>query len=184
MTSVGTVESGTLDWVKTEIDQTLGYAREAISEFTRHKNDLTPLRIYANHLHQIVGTLQMVELDGAAMLAQEAESLADVMLQNGQDYDTDKVTSLLNSSLQDLSLYLEKLQKGMSDVPARNLGLMNELRQARGKEPLEIFSVFDPDLEVYPPRPLKPEKLGCNTIPRACRSDSQTVSVPFAAMAA
>lgn len=166
MTSVGTVESGTLDWVKTEIDQTLGFAREAIKDFATRTSDLTPLRIYANHLHQVVGTLQMVELDGAAMLAQEAESLADVMLHNGQGCDMDAVTVLLDSSLKDLSSYLEKLQQGMSDVPVRNLDLMNELRQARGDAPLEIFSIFSPDLEVYPPRPLKPVKLDAESYKR------------------
>ena len=32
MNSVGNAESGTLDWVRPEIDQTLGRAREALSE--------------------------------------------------------------------------------------------------------------------------------------------------------
>ncbi|MDJ0955262.1 MAG: Hpt domain-containing protein [Arenicellales bacterium] len=159
MASLGTVESGTLDWVKTEIDQTLGQAREALNEFVAHKDDLTPLRMYVNHLHQVVGTLQMVELDGAAMLAKETESLADEVIHNGLEHDGQKVVSLLDSSLQDLSAYLDKLQKGMADMPIHNLQSMNALRQARGEGPIEIFSIFTPDLEVYPPKPDKREKL-------------------------
>ena len=159
MASLGTVESGTLDWVKTEIDQTLGQAREALNEFVAHKDDLTPLRMYVNHLHQVVGTLQMVELDGAAMLAKETESLADEVIHNGLEHDVQKVVSLLDSSLQDLSAYLDKLQKGMADMPIHNLQSMNALRQARGEGPIEIFSIFTPDLEVYPAKLDKRERL-------------------------
>ena len=159
MASVGTVESGTLDWVKTEIDQTLGHAREALLEFIANTDDLTYLRMYANHLHQVVGTLQMVELDGAAMLAKETESLVDDMIHNGPEHDVQHSASLLDSSLQDLSLYLDKLQKGMADMPIHNLESMNKLRQARGEGPIEIFSIFTPDLEVYPPKPEQREKL-------------------------
>ena len=79
--ATGNFESGTLDWIKREIDQTLIAARQAISGFSTQSEDVTPLRIYANHIHQVVGTLQMVELDGAAMLAHEAELLADSMLE-------------------------------------------------------------------------------------------------------
>jgi chemosensory pili system protein ChpA (sensor histidine kinase/response regulator) len=153
MDNLNRVDPSTLGWVKTEIDQTLEQARSALAEYGRERSDTTPLRMYANHLHQVVGTLQMVELDGAAQLAQEVESLADSVIggdHNGRDLDA--TTALLDSSLFHLSGYLERLQHGMPDLPVQNVAILNELRSARGEVPVDVFDLFNPDLDVYPPR--------------------------------
>ena len=159
----GSVESGTLDWIKSEIDQTLIAARQAINDFSTQPDDVTPLRIYANHIHQVVGTLQMVELDGAAMLAHEAELLADSMLDGDLYGDKERnvhgAISLLETSLPEISSYLEKLQQGLADTPVHNLGKINELREMRGAAPVEIFSIFNPNLGVYPTRPGQQENV-------------------------
>ena len=159
MSYASTVESGTLDWVKTEIDQTLDHARQALAGFSVTSHDKTPLRLYASHLHQVVGTLQMVELDGAAMLAREAELLADSLIKSDQDSGADRAVSLLVTNLENLSTYLERLQQGLSDVPVHNLAIMNELREVRGEPSIELFSIFDPDLEVYPTRSSQQKKI-------------------------
>ncbi len=151
MSGLYRVDTATLGWVKAEIDHTLAQAHEALSDFERSSNDVTPLRMYVNFLHQVVGTLQMVELDGAAMLAQEAESLAQAMVQGRLGQADGKAAGLLDSSLSELSAYLERLQRGMPDVPVQHTELMNALRGARGEDPVSALTLFYPDLSVSPP---------------------------------
>jgi chemosensory pili system protein ChpA (sensor histidine kinase/response regulator) len=155
MSNIGIVESGTLEWVKREIDQTLESSLEDIESFSNNPADTTPLRLFANNIHQVAGTLKMVELDGAAMIAREAELLADSLVGGfgsmaGEPLQS--VVPLLDSSLRYLSEHLKRLQRGKVDPLVMNLEQINRLRHARGKEPLDVFSVFDPDLEVVPPK--------------------------------
>jgi len=156
MSNVGIIEFGTLNWVKREIDHTLDCAREAIEGFSSQSGDTTPLRLFVNHLHQVVGTLQMVELDGAAMLVSEAELLASTLINDdgrSAAEPAETIIPLLDSSLRYLSTYLQRLQQGKTDALVSNLQHINELRRARGQHPLDVFSIFDPNLDVYPARP-------------------------------
>jgi len=76
MGSPNRVDTSTLGWVKDEIDRTLAQGREALRRYVDAGDDATALRLFSNNVHQVAGTLQMVELDGAAQLAQETEALA------------------------------------------------------------------------------------------------------------
>ncbi len=156
MSGPSRVDPATLGWVKTEIDQTIENARNALAEFTPG-SDITPLRMYASHLHLVVGTLQMVELYGAANLAQEAEQLADAVIRGGNG--DGQAPGLLETALEKLSEYLEKLAQGMPDLPMQNVEVLNKLRLARGESPVDEAALFNPDLNVFPPDH-DPKKLG------------------------
>ena len=144
------VDPSTLGWVKTEIDNTLKQARLALESFAENTADNTRLRFFITHLHQVVGTLQMVELDGAALLAREVESLADAVLA-GKAPAEDSVFEVLTRAILSLSEYLEQMLAGRPDVPLRLISLLNELRGAHDAEPYSEISLFSPDLSVYPP---------------------------------
>ena len=58
-----------LDWVRGEIQETLNQAQQALEAFVDNPNDSTRMRFCQTHLHQVCGTLQMVEFYGAALLA-------------------------------------------------------------------------------------------------------------------
>ena len=76
MSTYRKVDPSTLGWVKSEIDETLKQARLALEGFVENPADRSRLRFCITHLHQVVGTLLMVELDGAAFMAREVEALA------------------------------------------------------------------------------------------------------------
>jgi chemosensory pili system protein ChpA (sensor histidine kinase/response regulator) len=137
----------TLNWVKGEIDETLKEARLALEKFVDNPEDETQLHFCGTHLHQVAGTLQMVELYGAGQLATEMERLADAL--PGLE-PRDAGLEVLMRSLLLLPDYLEVLQTGQPDSPLILLPLVNELRQARGEPELAPFAVFKPDLNVYP----------------------------------
>ncbi len=69
-----------LDWVKGEIEETLKQAQQSLEAFVDNPEDSTRMRFCLTHLHQVAGTLQMVEFFGAALLAEEMENLAIALI--------------------------------------------------------------------------------------------------------
>ena len=62
-----------LEWVKGEIEETLQQAQQALEAYVENPQDNSRLKFCLSYLHQIHGTLQMVEFYGAALLAEEME---------------------------------------------------------------------------------------------------------------
>ena len=149
MSTFGKIDSSTLGWVKGEIDETLKQARLALESFAENPSDKTRLRFCITHLHQVVGTLTMVELDGAAMLARETEQLAEAVLSDSVPA-TPATFDTLTRSIVTLPDYLARLQFGQ-DAPFRYVPLINEMRSARGAVTISELELFTPDLSVRPP---------------------------------
>ncbi|NIR59835.1 MAG: Hpt domain-containing protein, partial [Gammaproteobacteria bacterium] len=163
-------ERDTLRWVKRELDATLGQARQALEAYIEDPGDTTQLGFCATHLHQVHGTLRMVELYGAAMLAEEMERLARAVLE-GQVGQTDQAYEVLVRAILQLPDYLERLQRGERDIPLVLLPLLNDLRAARGEKLLSESALFSPDLSVVPPEPAHNEApLGDEELRRKVRS--------------
>ena len=85
-----------LDWVKGEIEETLDRAREALESYVEQPDDITLARQCLTSLHQVNGTLQMVELSGAAVLAAKRVDVFrtryfDVMAQDVCSTQTDAI---------------------------------------------------------------------------------------------
>ncbi len=87
------LDLNTLQWVKSEIDSTLKQARSALELHVEAPDDSTQLKLITSFLHQIRGTLLMVELYGAAMLAEELELLATDIVE-GRVEGRDDMTSM------------------------------------------------------------------------------------------
>lgn len=137
----------TLNWVKGEIDETLKEARSALEKYVEQPEDEAQLHFCASYLHQVIGTLQMVELYGAGQLATEMERVADALA--GLPARESALEVLMRALLL-LPDYLEVLQTGQPDSPLILLPLINELRRVRGEKDLSAAAVFQPDLNVYP----------------------------------
>ena len=150
MSTYSKVDLGTLGWVKSEIDETLKQARLALEQYVENPADKTNLRFCITHLHQVVGTLLMVELDNAAALAKETETLAEAVL-NGNVEGGAAVFDTLTRGILVLPDTLARLQVGQADSPLHNVALLNELRAARGAPPVAELDLFTPDLSVRPP---------------------------------
>ncbi len=158
MSTISKIDPSTLSWVKAEIDESLRQAHIALEAFSENPSDDTRLRFCLTHLHQVVGTLQMVELDGAARLARETEALADAVL-NEQVPGSEASLELLSRAILLLPDYLAELQFGRPDTPLKLLPLMNELRASHGATALAEEELFTPDLSVRPPRAPDARKL-------------------------
>ncbi|WP_455375724.1 Hpt domain-containing protein [Kaarinaea lacus] len=140
----------TLKWVKDEIRESLDQTRQALEAYVENPNDETQIRFCATYLHQIYGTLQMVEIYGGALLAEEMELLANAISQGKVTRKEDAYDVLMRAILQ-LPAYLEHLENGQQDMPVILLPLLNDLRTARGEHLLSENAFFSPNLFVTPP---------------------------------
>jgi len=140
----------TLNWVKGEIDETLDQARQSLEAFVENPEDETQLQFCVNHLHQVHGTLKMVELYGAVMIAEEMENLSIAIQADKVSKKEDAYDILMRAILQ-LPDYLEHLQSGKKDVPLTLLPLLNDMRATCGQSLLSESAFFSPDLSVDTP---------------------------------
>jgi len=130
-----------LGWVKPELDETLRLVRQEIESFVEAPADTSRMRFCAGYLHQVQGTLRMVELYAPAMVAEELELLAKA-LQDGGVNDRDEACATLMRGAVLLPDYLERLQEGHRDIPIVLLPLLNEIRAARGASGLNESMLF------------------------------------------
>ena len=130
-----------LGWVKPELDETLRLVRQEIESFVEAPADTSRMRFCAGYLHQVQGTLRMVELYAPAMVAEELELLAKA-LQDGGVGDRDEACATLMRGAVLLPDYLERLQEGHRDIPIVLLPLLNEIRAARGASGLNESMLF------------------------------------------
>ena len=141
------IDTTTLGWIKPELDQTLRQAREEIEAYAENPGDAERMKVCAGHLHQVCGTLRMVELSAPAMVAEEMERLALSLHHGDAEERRDDACAALMRGVVQLPDYLERLQGGHRDIPIVLLPLLNELRAARGEVGLNESVLFSPNLD-------------------------------------
>ena len=134
-----------LEWVKGEIAETLKQAHQAIEAVLDDPQAFPGLDECLDYIHQVHGSLQMVEFYGAALLAEEMEHLVEA-LQHERVSHRDEALHLLLQALGQLPIYLDRVQSARRDLPLVVLPLINDLRSARGESLLSETSLFSPQL--------------------------------------
>ncbi|MEO5625574.1 MAG: Hpt domain-containing protein [Dokdonella sp.] len=154
-----------LNWVKQALDATLAQARDSLEAYVEEPGQLELMRACAAHLHQVQGTLRMVELYGAAMVVENMERLAEALVDDKVRQREEGYSVLMRGIVQ-LPDYLERIQSGHKDIPIVLLPLLNDLRACRGENLLTESALFAPDLNIaLPPsavgtlQPLAPNEL-------------------------
>lgn len=144
------VDANTLKWVKSEIDETLKQAQVSLEAYVEDTADESQMRFCINYLHQVHGTLQMVELHGASLAVEEMEKLAQAIFDDNVNNKDDAYETLMGGILQ-VPDYLEHLLAGNPDMPVVLLPLLNDIRAARNEALLSEGALFTPDLSVDAP---------------------------------
>lgn len=142
------IDFTTLQWVKPELDETLSIAREALESYVENPGNRDAMRSCARHLHQVHGTLQMLELYGASMVTAEMEALSLAVLEDAATHPEEAYAALMRGLMQ-LPDYLERLSSGHRDVPVVLLPLLNDLRASREQPPLPESAMFRPNLDAF-----------------------------------
>ncbi|MDX1561493.1 MAG: Hpt domain-containing protein, partial [Gammaproteobacteria bacterium] len=125
--------SQSLDLVNRELSNTLETARGEIEDFVDGQSDSEALVRAASMLHLAAGALKIVEIHGAALLAEEMEQTCRAIHESGSRDSDDQGIEALTRAMVQLPAYLERLMSGGSDVALVLLPLLNDLRTARGQ---------------------------------------------------
>ncbi len=139
-----------LDWVKGEIEEVLKQAQYELEAYVESPDDTARMKFCLTYLHQVRGTLQMVEFYGAAMLAEEMEAVAQAMLDDKVSNAREAREVLMQAILQ-LPNYLDHIKLGHRDLPVVLLPVLNDLRGARGESLLSETSFFQPNIKPVTP---------------------------------
>ncbi|ACL73973.1 putative CheA signal transduction histidine kinase [Thioalkalivibrio sulfidiphilus HL-EbGr7] len=141
-----TIEYSALHWVKKELDALLNEARVALESYIEDDAQTDKLADTESKLRQVNGTLQMVELHGAALLAEEMVRLTQAV-RDGSVTSRDDAFEVLMRAILQLPDYLEHIQTGHRDIPIVLLPLLNDLRTTRNASLMSENVLFFPDME-------------------------------------
>ncbi len=121
-----------LEIVATELTATLNQARVALEASAERPGDPAPLATVADLLRQARGVLRVVEIFGAALLAEEMELASRFLMKSGDSRQRAEGLDALMRALVQLPAYLERVLGGGRDLPLVVLPLLNDLRAVRG----------------------------------------------------
>lgn len=148
-----------LMWLQDELQQSLAHALYAMNSYIDGDADSAKsLSDCIGALYQVKGTLDMINMSGAAMLAEEMQQTA-IALRERRTADEELAQDALVRALLLLPNYLKLLSNDFQDHPLSLLDSFNELRHARGAEKLTEQSLFNPVLSVALPDSIAPSPL-------------------------
>jgi chemosensory pili system protein ChpA (sensor histidine kinase/response regulator) len=123
----------TLHTVAREISVALADGRGALEEHVEQPGNLDLLERCRLELHQVQGVLRLLEIYGAALLAEEMEQVARYLIGlGGERKNQDEALDALMRSMVQLPGYLERVLAGGRDLALVLLPLLNDLRAVRG----------------------------------------------------
>src|ERR1700744_1570102 len=127
------ISSQTLHIVAKELAATLNDARASLEAYAERSDQRGLLEKCADQLHSAHGVLRLVEVYGAALLAEEMEHVTRYLLSsdNDQKRQVDGLDALMRAMVQ-LPPYLERVLSGGRDLALVLLPLLNDLRSVRG----------------------------------------------------
>src|ERR1700756_1608127 len=135
------VASDSLLRIKNELDHPLVRARQSLETYVEKAEDKEALTQCLELLHQVQGTLRIVEVYGAAMLAEEMEAVVRGF-ETGDVQRNDAAFEVLMRAMLQLPDYLERVIGGRRDMPLALLSLLNDLRTVRGQPLLSESALF------------------------------------------
>ncbi len=134
-----------LDWIQGELMDTLNSARSGLESYAEALDadgngpahaGADELRECVDALHQVHGTLVMLELKGVTLLADHLERVA-ARIMDGGVADVAAASQILMQGILELPAYLEELQSGLPDSETSMIPMINELRRHLGEPALE-----------------------------------------------
>ena len=117
-----------IKWIVAEAESTLKQAQQSLELYAAELESSSELENFKTLLHQVHGSLVMVDLVGPAFLIEELEKLADKLLQNELEDSGKALELLLESILQLPALLSQNIKPPFSNRPIIPIILLNKLR--------------------------------------------------------
>ncbi len=174
-------DTGPLSWVMSEIRDALARSKASLNEAVTLEADTqsTPLRHAKTYLHQAHGALQMVDIEGVAIITETIEDMLDRM-DAGHLTLTSEIAQTVATAYQALIEYLEELLAGGMHQPVRLFPYYRSLLEARGAERIHPADLFFPNLAIRPQLPpLEPPAAGQVSSYTSLRQRFERSLLPF-----
>jgi chemosensory pili system protein ChpA (sensor histidine kinase/response regulator) len=148
-------DTGPLSWVMGEIRECLVRSKTAVEEAVTQDAEAqaTALRHAKTYLHQAHGALQIVDIDGVAIITETTEDLLD-RIDSGQLTFSPDAAQAITNTYQAVTEYLEELLAGAQHQPVRLFPYYKALLEVRGAERIHPADLFFPNLAIRPQLPL------------------------------
>ena len=148
-------DTGPLSWVMGEIRESLNRSKAALLDASGQASEeqSTTLRHAKSYLHQANGALQIVDVDGVAIITETVEDLLD-RVDAGQLKFSFELANAAAAAYQALIEYLEELLSGMPHQPVRLFPYYRSLLEARGADRIHPADLFFPNLAIRPQLPV------------------------------
>ena len=147
---ITTLRSDSFHLVGEQVAATLRDAHAALESYAEGDTDPQSLQTCADLLHVARGALQITEIYGASLLAEEMEFTCRYLAdgKHTEQLVNEGVEALSRAIIQ-LPAYVERIMSGGRDIPLVLLPLLNDLRAARGNPLLSESTLLL--LNVAPP---------------------------------
>jgi chemosensory pili system protein ChpA (sensor histidine kinase/response regulator) len=123
------VASQTLDAVAREVGASLSEARVALEAYVEQPANIALLQKCRNELAQVQGVLRVMEIHGAALLAEEMHQVcAYLEAAVGENKNQAEALDALMRAMVQLPSYLDRVLAGGRDMALVLLPLLNDMR--------------------------------------------------------
>ncbi|MGB6056467.1 MAG: Hpt domain-containing protein, partial [Burkholderiaceae bacterium] len=152
----GSFDTGPLSWVMAEIREALTRSQAALEGALGQEPEAqgTSLRHARAYLHQAHGALQMVDVDGVAIVTETVEDLLDRLIEGQLVLDAE-VAQTVRGAGQALVEYLEELLSGAPHQPVRLFPYYKAVLETRDAERIHPADLFFPNLTLRPALPAR-----------------------------
>ena len=152
--------------VNRELASTLDAARGQLEDYVDGRAGADALLRTAEHLHIARGALKIVEIHGAALLADEMEQTCRRLAEAKDELKSEQGIEALTRAMVQLPAYLERLLGGGKDIALALLPLLNDLRQARDKPSLSEGTLVLLNASPFERQNLAPRSAGAADVGR------------------
>ena len=125
-----------LEWIRGELENTLHNAQVGLEAVSESADAATSMRTCLTAIHQVHGTLKMVQLEGPTQMAAEMEQVAQSLM-NTSITEVRLAQETLMQAILQLPAYLDRLHREQEDSEKNYLPMVNSLRAVRGEERIQ-----------------------------------------------
>jgi chemosensory pili system protein ChpA (sensor histidine kinase/response regulator) len=137
----------TFEWIKGALDGSMNAVMTEVTQAEK-ESDYARLTAVPGNLHQIHGSLKMVELDAAGMLAEDLENLCLRICESvgTESEEQQQRIRVLRRGLDSLQGYIDSISRQTPVSPLSLVDQINQVRNLIGGQRISKFELFDPPL--------------------------------------
>lgn len=143
--------------VQDEVQHSLADALQALTTFIDEPDNDAAIELCITHIYQVRGTIEMLNLHGAHLLASEILNSSIAVRDAHNAPNSSAIQDGILKGLLLLPNYLKLLGGEIEDHPLHLLTILNELRIARGDDAFDSNDLFSPNLSVALPKQITPD---------------------------